>query len=156
MKLEWPNLPEELVDQTQSAHGSVDHQATNLEAPIKATSTEVIPTEDPSPSQVPADPTPENDPEVSSLNNNTMESFPSYMLPHRQNRGKPPNRYDPDDHDIPLQTIYGSDNITSYLAETFPSLITTQNSQKDTILHLATREGKYSDIIKSKSKLEIE
>ncbi|KAB5530119.1 hypothetical protein DKX38_020200 [Salix brachista] len=37
---------------------------------------------------------------------------------------------------------YGSDNITSYLAETFPSLITTQNSQKDTILHLAAREGK--------------
>ncbi|KAJ6758099.1 MOLTING PROTEIN MLT-4 [Salix koriyanagi] len=44
---------------------------------------------------------------------------------------------------------YGSDNITSYLAEEFPSLITTQNSQKDTILHLAAREGKYSDIIKS-------
>ncbi|KAJ6693290.1 hypothetical protein OIU85_004093 [Salix viminalis] len=44
---------------------------------------------------------------------------------------------------------YGSDNITSYLAEEFPSLITTQNSQQDTILHLAAREGKYSDIIKS-------
>ncbi|KAG5233403.1 protein ACCELERATED CELL DEATH [Salix suchowensis] len=44
---------------------------------------------------------------------------------------------------------YGSDKITSYLAEEFPSLITTQNSQKDTILHLAAREGKYSDIIKS-------
>ncbi|KAG5233406.1 ankyrin [Salix suchowensis] len=44
---------------------------------------------------------------------------------------------------------YVSDKITSYLAETFPSLITTQNSQKDTILHLAAREGKYSDIIKS-------
>jgi len=39
---------------------------------------------------------------------------------------------------------YGSDNITSYLAETFPSLITIQNSQKDTILHLAAREGKAS------------
>uniref|UniRef100_A0A6N2M043 PGG domain-containing protein n=1 Tax=Salix viminalis TaxID=40686 RepID=A0A6N2M043_SALVM len=44
---------------------------------------------------------------------------------------------------------YGSDKITSYLAEEFPSLITTQNSQEDTILHLAAREGKYSDIIKS-------
>ncbi|KAG6736392.1 hypothetical protein POTOM_060850 [Populus tomentosa] len=44
---------------------------------------------------------------------------------------------------------YGSDNITSYLAETFPSLITTQNSQKDTILHLAAREGKASRTIKS-------
>ncbi|KAJ6878154.1 protein ACCELERATED CELL DEATH 6-like [Populus alba x Populus x berolinensis] len=44
---------------------------------------------------------------------------------------------------------YGSDNITSYLAETFPSLITIQNSQKDTILHLAAREGKASDTIKS-------
>ncbi|XP_034906631.1 uncharacterized protein [Populus alba] len=43
----------------------------------------------------------------------------------------------------------GSDNITSYLAPTFPSLITIQNSQKDTILHLAAREGKASDTIKS-------
>ena len=44
---------------------------------------------------------------------------------------------------------YGSDNITSYLAETFPSLITIQNSQKDTILHLAAREGKATHTIKS-------
>ncbi|XP_073260033.1 protein ACCELERATED CELL DEATH 6 isoform X2 [Populus alba] len=44
---------------------------------------------------------------------------------------------------------YVSDNITSYLAETFPSLITIQNSQKDTILHLAAREGKASHAIKS-------
>ncbi|KAJ6975876.1 transient receptor potential cation channel subfamily A member 1-like isoform X2 [Populus alba x Populus x berolinensis] len=44
---------------------------------------------------------------------------------------------------------YGSDNITSYLAQTFPSLITIQNSQKDTILHLAAREGKASHTIKS-------
>ncbi|KAJ6884949.1 hypothetical protein NC652_031830 [Populus alba x Populus x berolinensis] len=44
---------------------------------------------------------------------------------------------------------YGSDNITSYLAGTFPSLITIQNSQKDTILHLAAREGKASHAIKS-------
>ncbi|KAL9380010.1 hypothetical protein Peur_028492 [Populus x canadensis] len=44
---------------------------------------------------------------------------------------------------------YGSDNITSYLAGTFPSLITIQNSLKDTILHLAAREGKASHTIKS-------
>ncbi|KAJ6379244.1 hypothetical protein OIU76_015961 [Salix suchowensis] len=44
---------------------------------------------------------------------------------------------------------YGSDNITSYLAEEFPSLITTQNSQEDTVLHLAAREGKDSQAIKS-------
>jgi len=44
---------------------------------------------------------------------------------------------------------YGSDNITSYLAGTFPSLITIQNSLKDTILHLAAREGKASHRIKS-------
>ncbi|KAG6752390.1 hypothetical protein POTOM_044617 [Populus tomentosa] len=44
---------------------------------------------------------------------------------------------------------YGSDNITSYLAGTFPSLITIQNSQKDTILHLAAREGKATHAIKS-------
>ncbi|KAG6751267.1 hypothetical protein POTOM_045791 [Populus tomentosa] len=44
---------------------------------------------------------------------------------------------------------YGSDNITSYLAGTFPSLITIQNSQKDTILHLAAREGKATHTIKS-------
>ncbi|KAJ6360914.1 hypothetical protein OIU77_004857 [Salix suchowensis] len=44
---------------------------------------------------------------------------------------------------------YGSDKIIAYLAEEFPSLITTQNSQEDTILHLAAREGKDRDIIKS-------
>nr|XP_034906375.1 protein ACCELERATED CELL DEATH 6-like [Populus alba]TKR74782.1 ankyrin-3-like isoform X6 [Populus alba] len=44
---------------------------------------------------------------------------------------------------------YGSDNFTSYLAGTFPSLITIQNSQKDTILHLAAREGKASHAIRS-------
>ncbi|KAJ6878178.1 protein ACCELERATED CELL DEATH 6-like [Populus alba x Populus x berolinensis] len=44
---------------------------------------------------------------------------------------------------------YGSDNITSYLAGTFPSLITIQNSQKDTILHLAAREGKATHTIES-------
>ncbi|KAJ6360911.1 hypothetical protein OIU77_004854 [Salix suchowensis] len=44
---------------------------------------------------------------------------------------------------------YGSDKITSYLAEEFPSLITTQNSQEDTVLHLAARRGKHSHIIKS-------
>ncbi|KAG6736675.1 hypothetical protein POTOM_060441 [Populus tomentosa] len=44
---------------------------------------------------------------------------------------------------------YGSDNIIAYLAETFPSLITMANSQNDTVLHLAAREGKASDTIKS-------
>ncbi|KAG5233410.1 ankyrin [Salix suchowensis] len=44
---------------------------------------------------------------------------------------------------------YGSDSITSYLAETFPSLITSQNNQQDTVLHLAARRGTYSDAIKS-------
>ncbi|KAJ6360916.1 hypothetical protein OIU77_004859 [Salix suchowensis] len=44
---------------------------------------------------------------------------------------------------------YGSDNITSYLAQEFPSLITTQNSQEDTVLHLAARDGKDSQAIKS-------
>ncbi|KAJ6433433.1 hypothetical protein OIU84_017179 [Salix udensis] len=44
---------------------------------------------------------------------------------------------------------YGSDKITSYLAEEFPSLITSQNSQQDTVLHLAARRGTYSDAIKS-------
>nr|TKS17847.1 hypothetical protein D5086_0000009370 [Populus alba] len=42
----------------------------------------------------------------------------------------------------------GSDNITSYLVKEFPSLITMANSQKDTILHLAAREGKASRPIK--------
>ncbi|KAH8490403.1 hypothetical protein H0E87_022794, partial [Populus deltoides] len=44
---------------------------------------------------------------------------------------------------------YGSDNITSYLVKEFPSLITMANSQNDTVLHLAAREGKASDTIKS-------
>ncbi|XP_061945146.1 protein ACCELERATED CELL DEATH 6-like isoform X2 [Populus nigra] len=44
---------------------------------------------------------------------------------------------------------YGSDNITSYLVKEFPSLITMANSQNDTVLHLAAREGKASHTIKS-------
>ncbi|KAJ6389055.1 hypothetical protein OIU77_027415 [Salix suchowensis] len=37
---------------------------------------------------------------------------------------------------------YGSDEIIAYLTKEFPVLITTQNSQEDTVLHLAAREGK--------------
>ncbi|KAJ6695848.1 MOLTING PROTEIN MLT-4 [Salix koriyanagi] len=37
---------------------------------------------------------------------------------------------------------YGSDEIIAYLTKEFPALITTQNSQEDTVLHLAAREGK--------------
>ncbi|KAG6751272.1 hypothetical protein POTOM_045796 [Populus tomentosa] len=44
---------------------------------------------------------------------------------------------------------YGSDNITSYLVKEFPSLITMRNSQNDTVLHLAAREGKAIHTIKS-------
>uniref|UniRef100_A0A6N2KKG8 Uncharacterized protein n=1 Tax=Salix viminalis TaxID=40686 RepID=A0A6N2KKG8_SALVM len=44
---------------------------------------------------------------------------------------------------------YRSDSITSYLAETFPSLITRRNSQQDTVLHLAAREGMARHAIKS-------
>ena len=43
-----------------------------------------------SPSIVPEHPTPENDPEVSYLNTNIIESFTGYKLPHKYNRGKPP------------------------------------------------------------------
>lgn len=49
-----------------------------------------------SPSMVPEHPTPENDPEVRSLNTNIIESSAGYKLPHRHNRGKPPRRYSPD------------------------------------------------------------
>ncbi|KAF9683717.1 hypothetical protein SADUNF_Sadunf04G0043300 [Salix dunnii] len=48
-----------------------------------------------SPSIVPEYPTPEN-PKVSSLNTNVMESSASYELPYRHNHGKPPRRYSPD------------------------------------------------------------
>jgi len=47
-----------------------------------------------------------------------------------------------------VAVCYGSDSITAYLAEAFPSLITIQNSQKDTILHLAAREGRAGHTIK--------
>ena len=62
-KLTW-----EHVEQTQSAcvpHGSIDHQETNQEAITKYSPTTYL-----SPSEVPGDPTIENDPELSSLNIN--------------------------------------------------------------------------------------
>jgi ankyrin repeat protein len=44
---------------------------------------------------------------------------------------------------------YGSDKIAAYLAEEFPSLITSRNDQEDTILHVAAREGRLSNTIKT-------
>ncbi|CAK7349820.1 unnamed protein product [Dovyalis caffra] len=44
---------------------------------------------------------------------------------------------------------YGSDKIANYLAKEFPSLITSQNSQEDTFLHVAAREGRVSPTAKS-------
>ncbi|XP_011006809.1 PREDICTED: transient receptor potential cation channel subfamily A member 1-like isoform X2 [Populus euphratica] len=44
---------------------------------------------------------------------------------------------------------YGSDNIIAYLVKEFPSLITMQNSQNDTVLHLAARERTAIHAIKS-------
>ncbi|KAG6752418.1 hypothetical protein POTOM_044645 [Populus tomentosa] len=44
---------------------------------------------------------------------------------------------------------YGSDNFIAYLVKEFPSLITMANSQNDTVLHLAAREGKAIHTIKS-------
>ncbi|RVW24902.1 Retrovirus-related Pol polyprotein from transposon TNT 1-94 [Vitis vinifera] len=49
-----------------------------------------------SPSTVPENPTPENDPEVSSFNTNILAPPIGYVLPNRHNRGKPPSRYSPD------------------------------------------------------------
>ena len=48
---------------------------------------------------VPNDQSPENTPEVQSLNsspNNIIDDSVGYRLPFRHNRGKPPNRYSPD------------------------------------------------------------
>ncbi|RVW32439.1 Retrovirus-related Pol polyprotein from transposon TNT 1-94 [Vitis vinifera] len=49
-----------------------------------------------SPSTIPENPTPENDPEVSSFNTNILAPPIGYVLPNRHNRGKPPSRYSPD------------------------------------------------------------
>ncbi|GMY24994.1 Retrovirus-related Pol polyprotein from transposon RE1, partial [Fagus crenata] len=91
MELDWPGLAEVNVVPMQSVcvpqapkHQAVNYQEVNHEATVS------------SPSVVPEDPTPENDPEVSSLNANIIESPTGYVLPHRHNRGKPPSRYSPD------------------------------------------------------------
>jgi hypothetical protein len=55
----------------------------------------------PPPSTVPAGLSPENIPEVSTLDthldNSNLNSLVGYVLPFRTNRGKPPKRYSPDD-----------------------------------------------------------
>ena len=91
MELDWPGLAEVNVEPMQSVcvpqapeHQAVNYQEVNHEAAVS------------SPSVAPEDPTPENDPEVSSLNANIIESPAGYVLPHRHNRGKPPSRYSPD------------------------------------------------------------
>jgi hypothetical protein len=54
-------------------------------------------------STVPAGPSPENIPEVSTLDthldNSNLNSPVGYVLPFRTNRGKPPKRYSPDDEE---------------------------------------------------------
>lgn len=50
-------------------------------------------------SEVPAESSPENTPKVSTpttpLHTNNIDVSMEYILPHRYNRGKPPNRYFP-------------------------------------------------------------
>ncbi|KAJ6724682.1 ANKYRIN REPEAT PROTEIN-LIKE [Salix viminalis] len=53
-----------------------------------------------------------------------------------------------------LAASYGTDEVIAYLTEEFPSLITTTNSQQDTVLHLAAREGMACTAIKDLVKSE--
>jgi len=50
--------------------------------------------------EVPAESSPENTPKVSTpttpLHTNNIDVSMGYILPHRYNRGKPPNRYSPE------------------------------------------------------------
>jgi hypothetical protein len=114
MELKWPGLVETHMESIQSVcapHQAANHDGagpdaaedTVLEVAVDTETAEDIAlevTEDDgaisSPSVVPERPTPENDPEVSPLNTNIMESSAGYELPHRHNRGKPPRRYSPD------------------------------------------------------------
>jgi hypothetical protein len=108
MELDWPGLDEVNVEPMQSVcvpqapeqqvvcvPQAPEQQAVNHEAAPEqqAVNHEAVVS---FPSIVPEDPTPENDPEVSSLNANIIDSPAGYVLPHRHNRGKPPSRYSPD------------------------------------------------------------
>ena len=105
MELDWPGLAEVNVEPMQSVcvpqaseqqavcvPQAPEQQAVNHEA---APEQQVVNHEAvvSFPSIVPEDPTLENDPKVSSLNANIIDSPAGYVLPHRHNRGKPPSRY---------------------------------------------------------------
>ncbi|RVX03526.1 Retrovirus-related Pol polyprotein from transposon RE1 [Vitis vinifera] len=85
-ELNWPSVSEIHVEPRQPEHVSLatEHHEDDHEAHVT------------SPSAVPENPTPENDPEVSSFNTNILAPPIGYVLPNRHNRGKPPSRYSPD------------------------------------------------------------
>ncbi|RVW42603.1 Retrovirus-related Pol polyprotein from transposon TNT 1-94 [Vitis vinifera] len=85
-ELNWPSVSEIHVEPRQPEHVSLatEHHEDDHEAHVT------------SPSAVPENPTPENDPEVSSFNTNILTPPIGYVLPNRHNRGKPPIRYSPD------------------------------------------------------------
>ncbi|RVX13422.1 Retrovirus-related Pol polyprotein from transposon TNT 1-94 [Vitis vinifera] len=86
IELNWPSVSEIYVEPRQPEHVSlaIEHHEDDHEAHVT------------SPSVVPENPTPENDPEVSSFNTNILAPPIGYVLPNRHNRGKPPSRYSPD------------------------------------------------------------
>ena len=85
-ELNWPSVSKIHVESRQPEHVSLatEHHEDDHEAHVT------------SPSTVPENPTPENDPEVSSFNTNILAPPIGYVLPNRHNRGKPPSRYSPD------------------------------------------------------------
>ncbi|RVW89802.1 Retrovirus-related Pol polyprotein from transposon TNT 1-94 [Vitis vinifera] len=85
-ELNWPSVSEIHVEPRQPEHVSLatEHHEDDHAAHVT------------SPSAVPENPTPENDPEVSSFNTNILAPPIGYVLPNRHNRGKPPSRYSPD------------------------------------------------------------
>ncbi|XP_059659238.1 uncharacterized protein LOC132306059 [Cornus florida] len=90
----------DLVGTLSFPEASIEQGEENDDAKARSEQKQTTEQEQPTPhSLVPNDHSPENTPEVQSLNSspsNTIDDFVGYKLPFRYNRGKPPNRYSPD------------------------------------------------------------
>jgi len=96
---DWPNITTVIGEETEPHSVPVEQtEPSTSSAHDTPPDSTTLP-----PFTVPTSPSPENIPEVNTLDthldNNNLNPPAGYVLPFRTNRGKPPKRYSPDDEE---------------------------------------------------------
>jgi hypothetical protein len=115
---DWPNS-NIVTGEEEEPHSEMVEQ---IEEPNTSSAHDTPPDSATSPlSTVPAGPSPENIPEVSTLDthldNNNLNPSAGYVLPFRTNCGKPPKRYSPDDEERRSKYLIANYMSTKKLSE---------------------------------------